>query len=602
MDSTNKTVIDLLTSLSNNYYLDVDSLFTKHHFLKYKQRSVLNSSNFPALFSNSNFNFNLTPEQIFLVNHFSFLGILELSWEEFLDGDKVKSTLDKVKSKLQVHLLLENHFGGKFTKLFKLAFFPKLSEEIRKLDNTQKISLLITSKEIEDEILLDLDLFTNISLFFNIGYKEILENLQQVINVIESSFLDSDGSRYKWLNIFLISKAVEANYEKVLLPEKPIGYLGPFIFSFDELTVLNGDLNQDYRFNFSQNKIKLTQETETKIRDIVELVKTIPNNEIVYSHFYESLKLLSGKETEGMMHLKSLLDLIDKQESFVYSKFVVEYEHISEFEQLKNLSNLITNNNLETFERNEKLLEIFINVIDSITNTVQEYNENILPLFQHILDTISVSIARGTDLFFKVNNVSIFDFVSSMEEIIDLMDGAFPGGLSEIIKICLSEKVKNPYIVILKRVNRYVNTKYSIVSELVKKGESEYLKTITEHFGMLWQKATHLNQNAEEEMDVLLYKCSELIEKSQVLPENSIKALGEMQSDSVLEYLKLLTRILLNHISYLESSNLKIEEDEKEDFEIMEGVFYNLLKICFAAGIDFSMNTENQIIKFEVKN
>lgn len=602
MEDNDKSVRDLLVSLSNNYYLDVDSLFGKHHFLKFSHKSLLNSPSFSALFSNSQFDFSLTKEQLVIINQFSMLGILGLSWEEFLDNSKVKSSLEKAKSKLQVHKSLLNHFSNKLSKFFKLTFFSKLSEEIRKLDNTQKISLLITSKEIEDEILLDLDLFTNISLFFNIGYNEILENLQQVINVIESSFLDSDGSRYKWLNIFLICKATEANYEKVLLPEKPIGYLGPFIFSFDELTVLNGDLNQDYRFNFSQNKIKLTQETETKIRNIVELFKTIPNNEIVYSHFYESLKLLSGKEIEGIMYLKSLLDLIDKQESFVYSKFVVEYKHISEFEQLKNLSNLITNNNLETFERNEKLLEIFINVIDSITNTVQEYNENILPLFQHILDTISVSIARGTDLFFKVNNVSIFDFVSSMEEIIDLMDGAFPGGFSEIIKICRSEKVKNPYIVILKRVNRYVNTKYSIVSELVKKGESEYLKTVTEHFGTLWQKATRLNQNTEEEMDVLLYKCSELIEKSQVLPENSIKALGEMQSDSVLEYLKLLARILLNHISYLESSNLKIEEDEKEDFEIMEGVFYNLLKICFAAGIDFSMNTENQIIKFEVKN
>ena len=549
MDSTNKTVIDLLTSLSNNYYLDVDSLFTKHHFLKYKQRSVLNSSNFPALFSNSNFNFNLTPEQIFLVNHFSFLGILELSWEEFLDGDKVKSTLDKVKSKLQVHLLLENHFGGKFTKLFKLAFFPKLSEEIRKLDNTQKISLLITSKEIEDEILLDLDLFTNISLFFNIGYKEILENLQKAINLIEPSFLDSDESRYKWLNIFLISKAAEANYERVLLPENKIGYLGPFIFSFDELTVLHQDLNQDYRFNFSLNKVQLTQVIKTEIGDIGELVKTIPSNEIVNSHFYGSLKLLSGKEIEGIMYLKSLLDLINKKENFIYSGFVIQYEHISEFEQLKNLSNLIINNDLETFEKNEKLLEIFINVIEVVTNSGIGDSEYILPLFQHILDTISVSIARGTDLFFKINNVSIFDFVSSMEEVIDLMDGAFPGGLGEIINITRFEKIKNPYIVILKRVNRYVNTKYSIVSEIVKKGKPEYLNTVKDHFSMLWQKATHLNQNAEEEMDVLLYKCSELIEKSQVLPENSIKALGEMQSDSVLDYLKLLTRILLNHIS-----------------------------------------------------
>lgn len=602
MDSTNKTVIDLLTSLSNNYYLDVDSLFTKHHFLKYKQRSVLNSSNFPALFSNSNFNFNLTPEQIFLVNHFSFLGILELSWEEFLDGDKVKSTLDKVKSKLQVHLLLENHFGGKFTKLFKLAFFPKLSEEIRKLDNTQKISLLITSKEIEDEILLDLDLFTNISLFFNIGYKEILENLQKAINLIEPSFLDSDESRYKWLNIFLISKAAEANYERVLLPENKIGYLGPFIFSFDELTVLHQDLNQDYRFNFSLNKVQLTQEIKTKIGDIVELVKTIPNNEIVNSHFYGSLKLLSGKEIEGIMYLKSLLDLINKKENFIYSGFVIQYEHISEFEQLKNLSNLIINNDLETFEKNEKLLEIFINVIEVVTNSGIGDSEYILPLFQHILDTISVSIARGTDLFFKINNVSIFDFVSSMEEVIDLMDGAFPGGLGEIINITRFEKIKNPYIVILKRVNRYVNTKYSIVSEIVKKGKPEYLNTVKDHFSMLWQKATHLNQNTEGEMDVLLYKCSEILSKAQILPDSSIKTLAETESTTVLEYLTLLARIVLNHISYLESSDIKVEKEEVEDFEIMEGIFYNLLKICFAAGIDFSIDSQNQIIKFEVKN
>lgn len=602
MEDNDKSVKDLLVSLSNNYYLDVDSLFVKHHFLKFSHKSFLNSPSFSVLFSNSQLDFSLTKEQLVIINQFSALGILGLSWEEFLDGDKVKSSLDKVKSKLQVHILLENHFGGNFTKLFKLTFFPKLSEGIRKLDNTQKISLLITSKEIEDEILLDLDLFTNISLFFNIGYKEILVNLQKAINLIESSFLDSDESRYKWLNIFLISKAAEANYERVLLPENKIGYLGPFIFSFDELTVLHQDLNQDYRFNFSLNKVQLTQEIKTKIGDIVELVKTIPNNEIVNSHFYGSLKLLSGKEIEGIMYLKSLLDLINKKENFVYSGFVIQYEHISEFEQLKNLSNLIINNDLETFEKNEKLLEIFINVIEVVTNSGIGDSEYILPLFQHILDTISVSIARGTDLFFKVNNVSIFDFVSSMEEVIDLMDGAFPGGLGEIINITRFEKIKNPYIVILKRVNRYVNTKYSIVSEIVKKGKPEYLNTVKEHFSMLWQKATHLNQNTEGEMDVLLYKCSEILSKAQILPDSSIKTLAETESTTVLEYLTLLARILLNHISYLESSDIKVEKEEVEDFEIMEGIFYNLLKICFAAGIDFSIDSQNQIIKFEVKN
>lgn len=599
MNQNDETTISLLNFLSERYYTEADFLFIKNHFKKYQSRSLLNSQSFASLVANSPFNFNVDKNKLEFFYKISLIGVLKLTWEELLDKNKFAEALKIAKQKVEIHSKLENYFAKKINAIFKITYFSKLSAEIRKLDDFSKKSLLITTKELQDDILSDLELYNNLSLFYNIHYKEIIEYIRQALALIKDIFSD-ENNKYKWLNLFLLNKAYEAAPEKVILPDGPIGYIGAFTYSFEEIYGIRENFLQDYRLDFSSKVPKVSKQIRNEIEKITNLIETIPNHKVVSKHFNDSLQMLSGKEIEGFMYLKAVIDLINKKEPFVYKNIDIGYELVETIVQLKELDSLVANNYMETFDKNGKLMEILINTVEIINSNISNESSDLLSLFQLIIDAVSACILRGIDPFFKVNNISVFDFVTFWAEIIDFIDGAFPGGMGDIFKACLQDKTKNSSIYILERVNRFIDIKFSILNEILKKGEAEYLTTIKKHFKNLWLKISLANKIRDDELDMLLLNCIELLEKTNIFPENSIKLLGEFKSDNVQEYFLLLARIIINHIVTLESAEIKVEQGEEDDFQIMENILYRLLIVCFAGGIDFSIKEENRDLKFEV--
>lgn len=575
-----------LLEIAKTFNAGVTSVLHKHHFIKFKNTSYFNSIFFGGLCKNANFTF---PTSISPVNdffNFDLPGILNLNWEEFLQTESLKIAFSKLKKKVELHKELSNQVVSQYKYAFFINAYSKLLYSIDSKDELVK-SIFNKYLEIDQEqVLNDIRLFYAVTLLTNKDYSAILRIIENLYETI-SLFIDNIDLRFNYISAFLLSKVSERSIEKVYFPSESIGYLGVFPPSYSDLRNEHLEWESIYKIQGDSAKELLPASVRSSLSETFKVIKSKFISDVGFKNIYSSFKMLNSENISGLNYLKLLFDLIVNNKEFVFNDSLVTSDFVSSLPKIEPIKKFFTSssNNVEDAEEfigalSEISLQLFLNSQEDFRFI--DLND----FFNEILKSISSLLANGVDPFLDLGGTTLFELVSLLFPFIDIIEGAFPGGLEELLNL-IYKSSNTSFIKIFDRIESFIKTKSSILKSLSKLSQDEYYNFVIKHYRELEKIILKFNILTEADFDLLLLEIANTLDSLPVLMEDDTDYIQKANAQTLKNYFRDLEYVILNKITILENAfatNQNAEEmPDKDSLKIIEAAYYNLLSICSTA-------------------
>lgn len=570
-----KDEIRIATAITKSLNFSTDSIFSKVHFNKYNNRSVLNSPYFFVILNNSNYKLYNPNETITkFLSTIDLLGLLNTSKKEFLDKEISLKQFSHLKRKILIHKKLAEYSAKTSKTIFEISNIWKLKSEIE--NSETDVMNIIEDIDLKTSIIGELERFEDIILLRKYSYSELILLIENSFEFI-ANLLNNDDLKLKYLTIYSIARVTEKNQEKIFFPDSSLGYLGIFPPDYSELQLSLQVWQQNNLLDFKENRSSVSDNTALALTNkLIALQKKFNSKQASYTT--QSINKISDFEVSAIYYLLLLKDLILNNKEFIYSGILIGKEFIESLLVLPSFLALIEDQNIEFEELFIKLSDIFLEVINQLEQSPDNNHHLIIKMFETIIYGLQSMFSKRIDIFFKFSEVSIFNFFETFFDEINLLQGAFPGGLGEIITLGFKSQVSK----IIDRINLFVSTRTSILQNLSKMHKEEYYKLVHSHLDSLWQIIMQpISVPNKDDEDWILIQIVSLIQDSNIFSEDELSEAQNSDIQNVKQYSAKLLELILKKIITFENN----PNETRQTFSKVElrGISYFYLKLIVIA-------------------